>query len=479
MAYNFSLQWIESLQTKKSGQYFRVAPTTGNLGITQPHNIFQKFYYFFFFFAIPPGYLFDQSNLSCYIEISIEQKKKKKKMGKKSVKIANVEKEDSAPISAEEVKRTPSLVSAPTFRIVTGSYEHNLLCVSLALLPQAEAFTPIFHFTPHSQSIRCLAYSRRYLVSGSNDEHIKIYDLQKRKELGTLLHHNGSITSLSFFADKWLLSSGGDGKLCLWRVKDWEVLSEMKGHKGEVNDISVHPTGKIALSVGNDKTIRLWNLMTGKKASVLRINQEPLKVQWTPDGTHFVVASDRKLSIYSAESSEVLQEVDFKSTLQHMEILTIGNHENDVYVARSHTDGKIAFTKLQSLLNGNKEISFELIGHGTRVKHFNLFNHQNTNKYYLASASSDGKLVIWDMAQKDQVAVYNTGDRLNCCLVVPEEVEKAETMKKRANPEDEDNKSEADDTDHSESEAEMAPKKKSRKKNKKKKTGPKVSVELE
>ena len=39
--------------------------------------------------------------------------------------------------------------------------------------------------------------AKRYLVTGSNDEHIRIYDLQKEK-LGTLLSHNGTITSLKF-----------------------------------------------------------------------------------------------------------------------------------------------------------------------------------------------------------------------------------------------------------------------------------------
>ncbi|KAA8909612.1 hypothetical protein TRICI_004447 [Trichomonascus ciferrii] len=393
-------------------------------------------------------------------------------MAKKSVEINDPKSEDAAAVVAK--KQPASLSNAPTFRVITGSYEHNLLCVSLALVRGSEVFNPIFHFTPHSQSIRCLASTKRYLVSGSNDEHIRIYDLQKRKELGTLLHHSGSITCLSFFASKWLLSGAGDGKLCLWRVKDWEVLSEMKGHKGEINDVSIHPTGKIALSVGNDKTIRLWNMMTGKKASVLKVRQEPLKIQWTPEGTHFVVAFDRSLAIYSAESSDVVQEETFKSPLHHMEILKLGSEDDDVYVARSHSDGKIVFSKLSALSEGDTEQTFELVGHASRVKQFNLFYHQQTENYYLASVSSDGKLVVWDMALRDQVAVYNTGDRLNCCLCVPEEVEKTETMKKRAHPGDE-NMSEPDDTDYSESEAEVLPKKKKNKKNKKSK----VSVELE
>lgn len=398
-------------------------------------------------------------------------------MAKKSVAIKDPKAEDTTVAGNEgaEKNQSVSFSNAPTFRVITGSYEHNLLCVSLALVKGSEVFNPVFHFTPHSQSIRCLASTKRYLVSGSNDEHIRIYDLQKRKELGTLLHHSGSITCLSFFASKWLLSGAGDGKLCLWRVKDWEVLSEMKGHKGEINDVSIHPTGKIALSVGSDRTIRLWNLMTGKKASILKVKREPLKVQWTPDGTHFVVAFDRSVAIYSAESSEVVQEETFTSPIHHMEIVKVGSSDDDdVYVARSHSNGKIIFTKLSAFLEGDTEPTFELVGHASRVKQFDLFYHQPTENYYLASVSSDGKLVVWDMAVQDQVAVYNTGDRLNCCLCVPEEVEKAETMKKRAHPDDE-NASEPDDTDYSESEAELPPKKKKNKKTKKSK----ISVELE
>ena len=50
-------------------------------------------------------------------------------------------------------------------------------------------------------------------------------------------------------------------------------MTTMKGHKGRVNGLSVHPTGKIAISVGKDKTLRLWNLMTGRKASATKLRE--------------------------------------------------------------------------------------------------------------------------------------------------------------------------------------------------------------
>ena len=44
-----------------------------------------------------------------------------------------------------------------------------------------------------------------------------------------------------------------------------------------VNDFAIHPSQKLMLSVGRgEKCMRLWNLMTGKKAGVLNFDRELL-----------------------------------------------------------------------------------------------------------------------------------------------------------------------------------------------------------
>jgi protein MAK11 len=62
-------------------------------------------------------------------------------------------------------------------------------------------------------------------------------------------------------------------------------MATMKGHKGRVNGMCVHPSGKIAVSVGKDKALRLWNLMTGRKASVTKLG-EGMFWEWV-DGRGF------------------------------------------------------------------------------------------------------------------------------------------------------------------------------------------------
>lgn len=79
------------------------------------------------------------------------------------------------------------------------------------------------------------------------------------KRLGVVENYEGPSVSflktLFFFS----ISTPSDPFTCLF------------SQRGRINSISIHPSGKIALSVSADKTVRLWNLMTAHKASVHKI----------------------------------------------------------------------------------------------------------------------------------------------------------------------------------------------------------------
>lgn len=405
--------------------------------------------------------------------------------------------------------------SATHFRVYVGSYEHNLLCLSLILEEgKTPVFQPIFHFQAHALSIKAIAGAKRYLVTGSNDEHIRIYDLQKRKELGTLLGHQGSITCLKFSNEgqetngtsgKWLLSGSEDGKLIIWRTKDWETFGTLKGHTGRVNDLAIHPSGRVAVSVGVDKTVRLWNLMTAKKAAILKVKndwQAGELVRWSKNGDYFFVGLLQKVLVYKTSEAKIIKELSFKTPLMHIEVQDIDGVE---YVVAGLGSGALEFYALDELVeqkpeqeeekeeeenqeeekeeeekedeDKKPEPKFTLQGHTKRVKDFKFYTQGE--KHLLVSISSDGSIVVWDMALKDQVAVYNTGERLNCLEVTDESVEKAETMKRRWNEIDEAeaSASESENEDTEELKKVMAGRKKKGKKKGKK--NEKISVELE
>lgn len=387
-------------------------------------------------------------------------------------------------------------MSSTQFRIMVGSYEHNLLCLSLIMRENAEpVFTPIFHFQAHALSIKSIDIAKRYLVTGSNDEHIRIYDLQKRKELGTLLSHQGTVTTLRFSKEgdskevndksgKWLLSGSEDGKIIIWRTKDWEMFGTLKGHTGRINDLDIHPSGRVAISVSTDNTVRLWNLMTAKKSGALKIRgrdhlgQPGEHVRWTADGKHFVVGLLTQLFVYElGEEAKLVRKVQYKSTLMCVEILVV---EGTEFLVTGHSNGKIEFVELAKLLESEDPIepAFVLSGHSKRVKGMAYYCSAQTGEVpYLVSVCSDGKIVVWNISEsiRDQVAVYDSGERLNCVAVCDEAVEKADTMKRRYNEIEMPDPSESEyETDGEEVRKIMRKKKSKRDKNK-----TKVSVTLE
>ncbi|XP_042570852.1 p21-activated protein kinase-interacting protein 1-like [Cyprinus carpio] len=114
----------------------------------------------------------------------------------------------------------------------------------------------------HTASLASVSSSDQFIATGSKDETIQLYDMNKKTEHGALLHHNGTrVSCLEFYGMSHLLSGGQDGLICVWSTKKWECLKSFKAHKGHVTSLSVHPSGKLVLSVGTDKTLQQNTLL--------------------------------------------------------------------------------------------------------------------------------------------------------------------------------------------------------------------------
>ena len=189
---------------------------------------------------------------------------------------------------------TPAQTHGNSFMIIAGSYEKLLYGLEGTYSPGSDkpSLEPIFIFPAHLACVKAVAASPggKWLATGSEDEFIKVWDLRRRKEVGSLSQHTGksssfnritlvwesslwrslgSITSVHFPTPSHLLATSEDSTMSLFRTSDWALLKSLKGHSGRVNHVDVHPTGRVALSVGKDKTLRMWDLMRGRGASSL------------------------------------------------------------------------------------------------------------------------------------------------------------------------------------------------------------------
>jgi WD40 repeat protein len=80
----------------------------------------------------------------------------------------------------------------------------------------------------------------------------------------------GSIGPVVFSPDGEVFAAGGDeNKIIVRDLLTGEVVSELKGHKGQINALAFSPDGKTLVSASSDRSLRLWHVPTWRDLGVL------------------------------------------------------------------------------------------------------------------------------------------------------------------------------------------------------------------
>lgn len=430
---------------------------------------------------------------------------------------------------------SPKIKIATTIQIIAGSYDRVLNGVTATIDPTTSdvQFADTFLFNAHTSAIRCVALSppsapvpgqaqKVMLATGSTDERINVYHISahppstkttpdqellstiakrsilensKNRELGTLLHHSSTVTKLCFPTRSKLLSSSEDSTIAVTRTRDWSLLSNIKapvpkvygrpsgdtaplgGTPSGVNDFAIHPSMKVMISVSKgERCMRLWNLVTGKKAGVLDFGKDVLqeigegkhstgegrKVVWGSNegaGDEFAVGFDRDVLVFGMDSKVRCRVMpDIRTKVHEFIYVKLDAEKEATILAVSTEDGRVLFfsTAPEDLEKGkDKKLSHakllgQIGGKGTgvtgRIKDFKILQTKEAPEVlYLVSATSDGKLRLWEVSRASlqtkeaevtkqvgkSLGSYETQNRITCIeafvmIPRPEGVEESE-----------------------------------------------------
>ena len=272
----------------------------------------------------------------------------------------------------------------------------------------------VYAYEAHVGIVRCAALMKskngNILATGGMDEIIRVYNLNKKREVGELVQHTGGITSLQFVGSKYLLSASEDKTVRIWRVKDWACLHVLGGHKDGITSLAVHPSGRLALSTSKDKTMRLWNLLEGRNAYISRMKTVPEKVVWSPSAEMYAILFRNEIYVYQSTNGEVVANINTKgSRIQDVLFL------NDNVICYSSTFG------ILSLWNYVDETLSLQLNAGIKDRIRSLVKIDNRT---ILSVTTNGLVHVWDLKDdtlsNDTTPLYTlksiakTGSRTTC-----------------------------------------------------------------
>ena len=152
----------------------------------------------------------------------------------------------------------------------------------------------------HQKAVRQVAFvpKRKLAVSCGMDRTIRIWNLETGQEVDRLPDQGTGFSAMAVSPDgETLLAARMDAVIQLWKITDTKAVREVElsGHQDAIRCVAYTPDGKRAVSCGDDRTVRVWDLAARKE--LLSFTGHTGIVTWVavaPDGRRVLSASEDK-----------------------------------------------------------------------------------------------------------------------------------------------------------------------------------------
>lgn len=207
------------------------------------------------------------------------------------------------------VSASAAVTSAAIFDIAS---QNNWLYVAAGsgelIVLTADCLQTIGKWQICDKSLRCLALhaSLPHLAIGTSDHHIYIIDHRTMQPIAKLAGHTNSVFSLTYSpCGRYLLSGSRDAHLRIWDTAAGYALQQsIVAHMYTINHIAYSPNGKWFITCSKDKSIKLWEAATFTLRKVIDRARHAghgtsvNKLLWLNNNQFVAASDDRTLSIW-------------------------------------------------------------------------------------------------------------------------------------------------------------------------------------
>ncbi|NEO30155.1 MAG: protein kinase [Symploca sp. SIO3C6] len=259
----------------------------------------------------------------------------------------------------------------------------------------------------HSQAVRYLAISpnSETLVSGSDDETIKVWNLTTQEAIYTLRHVLPSKYKRDNHPSAWkirnvaidpegeiLLSGGIDGIIKRWQLSTGGQLTDYAtAHAGAVNSLLISPNGQTYATGSNDGTVRVFNLETNKKIRTFAKHSKSV---------HYLATSSDGRTLASGSQD--------KTIIVWPRGLVITMHGGFCHSVAISPDGEI-------LVSGSNNSTIKVWNLNTGAEICTFAEHKGAvnsvaispDGQTIVSGSDDGTIKFWNIGKEESICTLD------------------------------------------------------------------------
>ncbi|MEM7579969.1 MAG: WD40 repeat domain-containing protein [Mastigocoleus sp.] len=188
----------------------------------------------------------------------------------------------------------------------------------------AQELIDILH--KHNGIVRCLAFTKngKILATGGDDRRILFWDLIERQARFSLSLEDTAAHALTFSSDGQIMLTGSYRKIKVWLLSNFNVdninngngnkdfniqlIHSFTAHSHVVRALAITEDNKFFISGSRDKTIKIWDLSSGKLKHTLKGHTDGVyAIALSPDGQIIASGSaDKTIKLWHFDTGELL-----------------------------------------------------------------------------------------------------------------------------------------------------------------------------